>query len=422
MSELIQTKVFEIDPVKTERLKKVIDALTEGVDPKTVKAEFHDIIKTTDAVEVAAMEQSLIEKGLPIEELQKLCEVHADIFKAGLEKSAGGKQISGHPIHTYLKENKIARKKANAVFRQSFFGGLSSLNAAVQELKPIITHYTRKENQLFPYLEKVNFTGPSRVMWGKHDEIREQFKLFDEEHGKNNLSKSKKIARNLVARIRAMFFMEEKILFPNAKRLLSEADWAEIRRGEDAIGFAWIQPGGEYDPILVSPGSENQATSSSMYANFDKAVANLTENKAAKHSFEASDLINLAVGTLPLGILDSILTSLPVDFSFVDANDKVLYYSDNPHRVFPRSPGVIGRDVRNCHPHKSVETVVKILDSFKNKEKTEASFWLEIQGKFIYIMYKPIYDKEGKYLGTLEVTMDATEIRSLEGRKTLLDW
>ena len=178
MSELIQTKTFEVDPVKTKRLKAVIDALTAGENPEAVKKEFHDIIKTTDAVEVAAMEQSLIEDGLSVDELQKLCEVHADLFRAGLEKGGSIKQISGHPIHTYLAENKIARRKVKTLNRTRLFGSLDALKTAVQELKPIITHYTRKENQLFPYLEKKNFTGPSRVMWGKHDEVREQFKLL----------------------------------------------------------------------------------------------------------------------------------------------------------------------------------------------------------------------------------------------------
>lgn len=413
MSELIQTKTFEVDPVKTKRLKAVIDALTAGENPEAVKKEFHDIIKTTDAVEVAAMEQSLIEDGLPVDELQKLCEVHADLFRAGLEKGGSIKQISGHPIHTYLAENKIARRKVKTLNRTRLFGSLEALGAAVQELKPIITHYTRKENQLFPYLEKKNFTGPSRVMWGKHDEVREQFKLFDKASEENNSAQAKKTARVLAGKIKALFFMEEKILFPNAKRLLSEADWAEIRKGEDAIGFAWIRPGAEYDPILV------KSEKTSMYANFDKAVSSLTEKTEVENPLS---LINLDVGKLPLEVLNLILTSLPVDFSFVDADDKVLYYSDNPHRVFPRSPGVIGRDVRNCHPHKSVETVEKILDSFKKKEKTDASFWLELNGKFIYITYKPIYNKAGEYLGTLEMSMDATEIRSLEGRRTLLDW
>jgi DUF438 domain-containing protein len=369
MSELIQTKTFEVDPVKTKRLKAVIDALTAGENPEAVKKEFHDIIKTTDAVEVAAMEQSLIEDGLSVDELQKLCEVHADLFRAGLEKGGSIKQISGHPIHTYLAENKIARRKVKTLNRTRLFGSLEALGAAVQELKPIITHYTRKENQLFPYLEKKNFTGPSRVMWGKHDEVREQFKLFDKAYEENNSAQAKKTARVLAGKIKALFFMEEKILFPNAKRLLSEADWAEIRKGEDAIGFAWIRPGAEYDPILVKP------EKTSIYANFDKAVSSLTEKTEVQ---SPASLINLDVGKLPLEVLNLILISLPVDFSFVDADDKVLYYSDNPHRVFPRSPGVIGRDVRNCHPHKSVETVEKILDSFKKKEKTDASFWLEL--------------------------------------------
>jgi len=198
-----------------------------------------------------------------------------------------------------------------------------------------------------------------------------------------------------------MIFMEERILFPNALKRLSEADWAAVRRGEDAIGFAWVRPGAQWDPFLVGAAPET-------------AAATAAPGPAAS--------IPLSVGSLPLDYLDRILKSLPVDVSFVDADDKVMYYSDSPHRVFPRSPGIIGRSVQNCHPPKSVDVVVRILESFKKKEKDKAEFWIQMNGRFIVISYKPIYDDAGAYLGTLEMSWDATDVRSLEGQRRLLDW
>ncbi|GAB1432505.1 DUF438 domain-containing protein [Spirochaetota bacterium] len=412
MSEFLQE-----DKAKIEQLKSIIDRLAQGASPSEVKKEFHDLIKEADAAEVAAMEQSLIDGGLPVEEVQRLCEVHADVFRAGLEKGIKADKMPGHPVHTFMAENKEAKRLSWALSRAAWLGA-ASIKSAAENLKPIIRHYERKENQLFPYLERTGFTGPSKVMWGKHDEIRNAFKLLDESLAASDSKLAKKQAKELAHKIRTMIFMEERILFPNALKRISEEEWAEIRRGEDAIGFAWVRPGAEWDPALVG------RQKSSMYGNFEAAIAATSPVSGPENRDKAvqSELLNLAVGKLPLDYLNRILVSLPFDISFVDADNKVLYYSDSPHRVFPRSPGIIGRDVENCHPPKSVATVKKIIESFRNKEKDKAEFWLELGGKFIYISYKPMFDDSGKYLGTLEMSMDASELRSLQGQRRLLDW
>ncbi len=412
MSEFLQE-----DKAKIEQLKSIIDRLAQGASPSEVKKEFHDLIKEADAAEVAAMEQSLIDGGLPVEEVQRLCEVHADVFKAGLEKGIKADKMPGHPIHTFMAENKEAKRLSRVLGRAAWLGA-ASIKEAAERLKPIIRHYERKENQLFPYLERTGFTGPSKVMWGKHDEIRNAFKVLDESLAASDSKPAKKQAKELAHKIRTMIFMEERILFPNALKRISEEEWAEIRRGEDAIGFAWVKPGAEWDPELVG------RQKSSMYSHFEAAIAAASPGLGPENRGKAlqPELLNLAVGKLPLDYLNRILVSLPFDLSFVDADNKVLYYSDSPHRIFPRSPGIIGRDVENCHPPKSVATVKKIIESFRNKEKDKAEFWLELGGKFIYISYKPIFDDSGKYLGTLEMSMDASELRSLQGQRRLLDW
>ncbi len=405
------SEYLKADGEKTARLKAVIDRLAAGASPQTVKREFHELIKGADAAEVAAMEQSLIEGGMPVEEVQRLCEVHADVFKAGLERGAKQHRLPGHPVHTYMAENREARKRARALSLASWASGAEGMHAALEDLKPVITHYERKENQLFPFLERTGFTGPSKVMWGKHDEIRESFKELESELESGSVSRSRPKARDLARRVRTMIFMEEKILFPNALKRLSDADWAAVRRGEEAIGFAWIRPGAEWDPALASRAPHG--TAGSRHPNLDAAIA---------AAGAPDDAIALSVGSLPRDILDRILKSLPVDISFVDAQDRVRYYSDSPERVFPRSPGIIGREVRNCHPPKSVATVERILDAFRKKEKDRADFWIQMGPKFVYISYKPIYDDEGNYQGTLEMSMDATELRSLTGQRRLLDW
>lgn len=411
------------DPERAAKLRLIIDRLAAGAKPADVKREFHELIRDADAAEVTALEQALIEQGTPVEEVQRLCEVHADVFRSGLERGERPERMPGHPVHTYLAENAEARRRSGRLLRSSL-GGVASIRQAAAELRPIITHYERKENQLFPYLERSGFTGPSKVMWGKHDEVRAAFKSLEEACAAGDARAARKLARELARRVRTLIFMEERILFPNALKRLSDSDWAAVRRGEDAIGFAWVRPGAQWDPALAGLSSGGDSGASGRYANFEAAVraAGAPSWGPPSAQPEAATDIPLGTGSLPLDWLDRMLKSLPVDVSFVDADDRVRYYSDSPHRVFPRSPGIIGRSVQNCHPQKSVAVVEKILEAFKRKEKDRADFWLEKEGRFILISYKAIYDDAGNYLGTLEMSMDATDIRALTGQRRLLDW
>ena len=120
--------------------------------------------------------------------------------------------------------------------------------------------------------------------------------------------------------------------------------------------------------------------------------------------------------------VNMMLKHLPVDISFVDENDEVRYYSATKDRIFPRSPGVIGRKVQNCHPPKSFAMVQKILDEFRAGRRDKADFWIQMKGRFLLIQYFAVRDEQGVYKGTLEVSQDVTDIRKLEGQKRLLDW
>ncbi|MFQ3548067.1 MAG: PAS domain-containing protein, partial [Termitinemataceae bacterium] len=276
---------------------------------------------------------------------------------------------------------------------------------ALNDFRNILIHYTRKENQLFPYLEAVGFDAPSKVMWGKHDEIRALFREIEEALQQHDVSSAVRKARALAGKAEKMFFMEEHILFPTALRKLDERTWVAIRRGEAAIGYAWIQPGNVWDPDIAAYKEQASAT---------------TETIPQPDHMPGS--IHLGEGWLTAEQIDLMLKNLPIDVSFVDENDRVLYYSDTAERIFPRSPGVIGRNVANCHPPKSVHIVKRILEAFRNKEKQVAEFWIELGGKFIHIRYFPVYDAQGNYKGTLEVSQDVTSIRTLEGQRRLLDW
>ncbi|MHA1215071.1 MAG: DUF438 domain-containing protein [Candidatus Hodarchaeales archaeon] len=367
---------------RKEALKQLILDLHEGGDYKELKNRFNLILGDVDSSEIAIIEQQLIDSGdLKVEEITKLCDLHIGIFEDALNEHESPETVPGHPLNTYMEENKKAQMLINKIRK-------SALDEDIKKLEEILIHYTRLENQLFPILEQKNFSGPSQVMWAKHDEIRSLFKNTQDPKQLDVLLKS----------VEDMITKEERILFPTALEKLAVSDWVKVREGEEEIGYAWLESVPEWRP--VTPETIHQ---------MDK-----------KPSLE--ELVDLDTGMLSKDQINLMLKNLPVDISFVDENDTLLYYSNTKERIFPRSPGVIGRKVQYCHPKKSVDMVNKILDAFKQGKKDVAEFWIQMKGKFIHIRYFALRDEDGKYRGTLEVSQDVTNIKKLEGNKRLLDW
>ena len=400
-----------VDPGRQERLKEIVRELHEGSDVSTVRRRFADLIKGTSPQEIAAMEQALIDEGVPVEQVQKVCDVHVEVFQQTLEKQGRAKTMPGHPVHTFLEENRAARKILRALRRTARAAtkgrGAEEFGQVLTRLGGIETHFRRKENQLFPVLEREGFTGPSKVMWGKHDEIRASLREVAQISASGDLSRLGPAARGVARAVRRMIFMEEKILFPTALRKLSDAQWAEIRRGESEIGYAWVQPGNLWDPSVVGAPARSSAP--------------VPPVPAAQAPLTPTDALSLDVGGLTLQQINLMLRSLPLDCTYVDEQDRVAYYSQGRERIFPRSPAIIGREVRNCHPPKSVHVVEEILRSFRDGERKVAEFWLTLEERFIHIRYFALHGPDNEYRGCLEVSQDVTDIRALEGERRLLD-
>ena len=402
---------------RQERLKEIVQDLHEGSNIKAVRKRFAELIRNVSPEEIAQMEQALIAEGVPVEQVQKVCDVHVQVFEQALGRQRKSRVLSGHPVHTYLEENKAVRKvlkRIRPLLRQISRGARTEeFEKELEQLKRIEIHYQRKENQLFPYLERVDFTGPSKVMWGKHDEIRAQLRELETAYREQDWARSTSVGRGLLRAIRRMIFMEEKILFPISLKKLSDKQWAEIRRGEAEIGYAWGQPGNLWDPSVVI------ASSAALDLGKEpQGRATGQDDSGARSPAE----MPLDVGKLNLEQINLMLKNLPLDVTYVDEKDRVRYYSQGRERIFPRSPAVIGRVVQNCHPPASVHVVEKILDSFKRKEKDQAEFWLTLKDRFIHIRYFAIYDREGEYRGVVEVSQDVTDIRALKGQRRLIDW
>ena len=391
---------------KKEILKDIIRDLHQGGDVEALKKRFGDLVKDVSGTEIGAMEQELITEGLPESEIRKLCDVHVKVFEDSLASQPLPEASPGHPLRTLADENRALEKvvaETRAVLdhlrddpgHRDGPADMARLAALAASLAEVEKHYLKKENQLFPRLEEKGISGPSKVMWAVHDDIRAHLKEFRRAIGTGDEALARNTGAWVLQEIADMVGKEEKVLFPMVRELLTEDDWARVKKGEEEIGYAWIPPAPAWGP--------------------GGAAAAAPEAGAAAG-------IALDTGVLTAEQIDLMLTRLPVDISFVDETDTVLYYSATAERVFPRTPGVIGRKVQNCHPPKSVEVVERILAAFRSGEKDEAAFWISSRGKFLHIRYFAMRDKAGAYRGALEVTQDVTGIRELRGERRLLDW
>jgi len=408
------TEVLPTSGGRQEKLKGIIRDLHNGQSPEVLKERFKSIIQGVSAPEVAKMEQALIQEGMPAEEIKRLCDVHVEIFKDAFAEQDRIDPSPGHPIHTFMKENRMSEDimsqlsiiiglLSHPVVEGKFAEQKHALGSLIDRLCEINVHYLRKENQLFPMLEAHHFTGPSQVMWAIHDDIRADLKKAKNAFAEDRPDETAASLKAVIKEIRDMIFKEEHVLFPTSLDMLSEEEWIKVKEGEADIGFAWIVPD------VGWPGEIKKA---------DEAGISLSSVMEK----DLHGLLALSTGNMTLDQINLMLTHLPVDLTFVDENDRVAFYSEGPERIFPRSPAVIGREVRNCHPPKSVHIVNKILDAFKSGEKDTAAFWIQLGARFIYIRYFAVRDNTGYYRGTLEVSQDLTEIRKLEGESRLLDW
>jgi DUF438 domain-containing protein len=381
--------------LKIETLKDIIKELHAGRDPESQKQKFNELIKDVAPWEIAQMEQRLIAEGMPETEIKNLCEVHVQVFKDALEQKSVPGLPAGHPVHTFMLENRVAEDILKELGEIGDFSReRERLQRLLDRLAEIDKHYLRKENQLFPLVETKGITGPSKVMWALHDDIRHFLKDVRKRATEDRMEKV--AIEALVKMVNDMIYKEEHILFPMALETLSEDEWVKVRKGEEEIGYAWIRPETDWKPAEES---------------FQQ---HLLEEKVGS--------LNLNTGQLTPDQVNLMLLHLPIDISFVNEQDEVIYYSATADRIFPRSPGVIGRKVQNCHPPKSFGMVQKILDEFRAGRRSYADFWIQMQGKFLLIKYFAVRDSEGRYRGCLEVSQDVTEIRRLEGQKRLLDW
>lgn len=391
-------------------LKSLIKKLHEGVDPAEIKEKFREIIESVTPTELSKVEEELIKEGMPRKEIQALCDIHIDIFREALEKEKTIAPI-GHPIQILLEEHKIIKQFtnklkdiANKIIGAKDFDSVSEelkqISHIIKHFKESESHYVREENVLFPYLEKHGITEPPTVMWTEHNKIRELKKkiytVFEAQEKTIFQYFTKQLEESAIYlndMLSNHFYKEGNILFPTALKVIDETEWIEIRIQFDNLGYCCFTP---QPPKVISKKEEIPISET-----------------------ELEGMISFETGGMSKEELEILLNTLPVDITFVDKEDTVRYFSQTEDRIFPRTKAVIGRKVQKCHPQKSVHIVNQILEDFKNNKRDIAEFWINLNNRLIYIRYFPVRNKDGDYLGCLEVTQDITDIKKIEGEKRL---
>lgn len=389
MSELLDNATK-----RKEAVKQIIRLLHQGRTVEDLQAEYGHIIAGASAQDIAAAEREVIAEGLPVAEVQKLCDLHVAVFQAGLESDPTPENKPGHPLFDFRTENELIERTLESLegFVLQYSGGdktvLDTLRENSKNLDLIFCHYDKKENLIFPVLEKYGFEGPSKVMWGVDNEIRESLRQFtsllaaDQPLGVTVESRFNELSR----KAKDMIYKEEKVLIPESLARFTPEDWQQMA---DEIAGVVSKPATQETNGFYSAG----------------------------HTGE----IPLKTGFLTVEQIDLLLTNLPIDVTFVDENDKVRYFTQGKERIFTRTAAIIGRDVQNCHPPQSVHVVQKILDEFKAGMRDVAEFWIEAGSAFVHIRYFALRDDTGAYKGVIEVSQNVAGIRALEGEKRLLD-
>lgn len=409
MGEVINNREY-----RQKVLKELINRLHNGESVDEIRSRFAELIEGISVAEISEMENALIMEGMPLEEIQRLCDVHAALFKGSIEEIHAPQKkgdIPGHPIHTFRLENEALEKLISDRIKLHIEGfndgnNQEDINSLIEDfnvLQEIDKHYSRKENLLFPYMEKYDITAPPKVMWGVDDEIRtsikEAQKLLLEYRG--NVDEIIEKINAVTNKVQEMIFKEENILFPMAMDTLAEDEWIKIEEESEEIGYCIIRPKVKWKPVRMN-----------------------VEKEALEHGAQPSadnGYVKFDAGIMTSEEINAMLNTLPLDITFVDKTGAVKYFSQGKERIFPRAKTIIGRMVQNCHPPASVNIVEKVVEDLKSGAKEHEDFWIRMGDKYVFIRYYAVRNEKGEFLGIMEVTQDIKPIQEITGEKRLMD-
>ena len=377
---------------RQEILKNLMLRLHAGEDKEVIQEEFNEVFDEISPYEIQLMERNLMSDGITFAEIMSLCNVHANLMgaKVNTQTTVADFEQPGHPVHVMKMENLAIRGALDRVERLlvNFLETKDStiekgLKRQISLLDQFENHYQRKEYAMFPIMEKKGITAPPKVMWGVHDQIRDLYRDFKKalNDGKESTLEEFQIARDEMLE---MIQKEENILIPMVEQVFHVDDWETIASQSPDYGYCIVKPEKEW------------------------AVKKSFSPVKEETQVESEGDIPLSTGSLSLKELNLILNLLPMELSFVDAENIVKYYNEGngEEKIFKRTPSAIGRDVILCHPPRVHETVQTIFEQLKSKQKEKEEMWFKTEDKMVHVTYHAVWDEEGKYMGCLEYVQD----------------
>ena len=389
---------------KEQRIKKLTEYLQRlgaGEELEEVRKDFIKEFSDVQASEIMEAEQELMKQGTPLEEVQRLCDVHAALFhgvtpeeemkkrQSFEQKEYGNKsqqaqeleQVEGHPLYTLTKENQALLK-----LLQQFAG--SEDENLLSIIGQFAVHYAKKGDLLYPHLKvKYGIAGPSDVMWTVDDEIRDEYSALMRESQRGD--EWNKRLRAVLKRIEEMVHKEQNILFPICAVNFTKEEWMGIYR--DAKDY------------IVCSGVED--------IHWQEA-----EDQEIVRENYGKDEIVLPGGHMTLEQLTALLNTVPLEITFIDVDNINRFFNEGP-KVFKRPGMALDREVFSCHPPKIEPMVRAIIDDFRHGRKDRVPVWMEKGGRTMLVTYMAVRDKTGKYVGTAEFVQDMEFAKEHFGKK-----
>ena len=402
------TVISEDTQSRQGRLRGFIERLSSGEELESVRKDFVKEFAHVEAQEIMEAEQTLIKGGMPITEVQRLCDVHSALFHGAVDAPPGALSHDeihaqaasvdpndldalpeGHPLSLLRAEN-----RALDVLLDTIEGELDGAKRSDEIVQHILAlgdlrmHYIKKEEILMPILYDYGVTGPSQVMWGVDDEMKRELSVITKalKEDAETLPMYEARIRALTQRVREMIFKEEKILFPLSLRYFTEIEWYRAYHDllEMGVSFGVAIPAWPAAQPWLDQEAERLARS------------------------QADGKLQVPTGELSMEQLTTILQLLPVDITFIDKDDVVRFFT-NEGQVFTRPMSALGRDVMNCHPPEIIPVVRNLIADFKAKKRTQMIVHRYIRERPIRVHYQAMYDKAGEYIGTVEFVTDHAE-------------
>lgn len=386
------------DRKKIEHLIAFSTGMMSGGDGKELIEKHKEALQGITPYDMLYLEEYQMQMGITVAEIKRDINKILNVLYEYLKEYEWERPEEGTFLYYLMLENRAFEFRLNSMKKilKSYKGKeideLASLKADIlphlESFALFEPHYIKKENILFPFLERHwKEYKPLRVMWSLHDDLRRMIKelICIAKSSESDWMTLNRAIGNYYFGAFGMIQKEEIIVYPIASGTIPKEDWAEMNKQSFEYPF----------PFIETPELKKDE-----------------EIKGAHNPLIDSFLQRATM----------IFDTLPLDITYVDENDKVRYFNRAKDRFFPRSPAVIGRDVKNCHPPESIHIVEEIVRKFRSGERDDAEFWIILRGKFIHIRYFAVRDDSGVYKGVLEVSQDVTEIRKLQGQNRLLDW